>query len=93
MGVSKLNWPPKERTIGVPKGGWQKGTYLVNVSFQTGNPIHSAILHVRFLRNGQPINEVLWNPSWEGEHRIGDLHYLEVVSLDKKLSHHLAKDF
>lgn len=92
MGVSKLEMPPKERTIGTPKGGWQKGTYLVRVSFRTGNPIHGAILHVPFLRNGFPTNEVLLCPNWESEQRIGDLHYLEIVKLSKELSRHLGRE-
>lgn len=88
-----MRFPPEKRTIGKPEGGWQKGTYLVNVSFQTGNPVHPAVLHVKFLNKGQPINEVLWSPNWEQEYRIGDLHYLEVISRSKTLSVHLDSGF
>lgn len=91
MGLSKLRMPPEERTIGEPKEGWKPGTYLVNVSFQTGNPIHPVILCVKFMRNGLPVNECLWNPTWEREHRISDLHYLEVVSRSEEFSEHFGQ--
>lgn len=86
-----MRMPPEDRTIGAPKGGWIAGTYLVNVSFQTGNPIHPAILCVKFLREGQPVNESLWSPNWEREHRMGDLHYLEVVNRSEEFSAHFGK--
>ena len=86
MGLSKLRMPPEVRTIGKPEGGWKPGTYLVNVSFQTGNPIHPAILCVKFMRKGRPVNECLWNPTWEREHTMSDLHYLEVVSRSEEFS-------
>lgn len=90
MGLSKLIMPPEKRTIGKPKDGWQKGTYLVRVAFNSGNPIHNAILCVKFLRSGEPINESLWCPNWEREYWISDLHYLEIVRRSEELSEHLG---
>lgn len=88
-----MRMPPEKRTIGKPEGGWKPGTYMVNVSFQTGNPIHPAILYVKFMRKGYPINECLWNPTWEREHRISDVHYLEVVARSEEFSEHFNKGY
>lgn len=84
--MSKLKMPPEERTLDRPKGGWQKGVYLVKVSFQPGNPIHSALLYAPFVRQGHLKNETLFNHTWEREHRIRDLHYLEIVGYSEELS-------
>ena len=100
--MSKMRMPPEERTIGAPEGGWEKGVYLVEVSFRTGNPIHNAILSVPFLRDAcvgsstkpgrsVPINEELYCPNWEETNRISDLHYLKVLSRSEELSKHLLR--
>lgn len=88
--MGKLDLPPKERTIGEPVGGWERGTYLVRVAFKASNPIHNAILHAPFINDHDDIrNEIIWCPNWEREHRVRDLHYLEVVKRSDELSEFL----
>ena len=88
--MGKLRMPPKERTIGEPVGGWERGTYLVRVAFNKSNPIHNAVLHAPFINDHDDIrNEILWAPSWEREHRVRDVHYLEVVKRSDELSEFL----
>lgn len=95
----KTRMPPADRTIGSPKGGWEKGVYLVEVAFNSANPIHNAILTVNFLRDARvgsigkpgasiPINEELYSPFWEETCRISNLHYLKVLSISKELMGH-----
>lgn len=98
--MNPIRMPPKERTIIGPEGYWDKGVYLVEVAFNPSNPIHNAILTVRFLRDTRvgslgkpggnvPVNEVLQCPNWEYDHRIQDVHYLKVLKLSKELTEHL----
>lgn len=100
--MNKIRMPPEKRTIGAPEGGWEKGVYLVEVAFKTSNPIHNAILTVRFLRDARvgtlngpgdsvPTNEELYCPNWEETNRISDLHYLKVLSKSEELSKHLLR--
>lgn len=81
---------PKKERSGEPVGGWERGTYLVRVAFNKSNPIHNAVLHAPFINDHDDIrNEILWAPSWEREHRVRDVHYLEVVKRSDELSEFL----
>lgn len=84
----KLELPPKDRQIGEPEDGWKENAlYSVMVSFQPGNPIHPAILFTGYLNGGysdgktnQPGGyHALFNPSWDSNATLSDIHFLRVV--------------
>lgn len=75
--------PPKQRTIIRPRGGWKPHTlYLVQVSFNSKNPIHESYLFVGFLdRKGNPSGYTkVWNSGYETEVQgLEEIHYLKPV--------------
>ncbi len=68
--------------IMAPPEGWQEhAVYLVAVSWNPGNPVHRALLHIGFVDDdGSPGNysEVWANDYDEGVHVRG-AHYLRVI--------------
>ena len=82
MNASELRfYRDKGKLIVPPEGGWKERTlYAVEVSFNTGNPIHNAVFFSGFLRDGNPANyNQVWNPSYDEPYTIRRLHYLKVL--------------
>lgn len=66
-----------------PPEGWiEHGVYLVEVSFNSNNPIHQALFYTGFLRgNGEPANyNQLWNPTWDAPTSIDKMFYVKFVA-------------
>ena len=76
------------QTIIPPQDGWQERTlYLVDVSYNEGNPIHRALFYSGFLDRGWPngyngVSQVLPNTSdADFDYDIHEVYYLKVVSV------------
>ena len=74
---------PKKEIV-TPEGGWKEHTYyVVQVSYSSTNPVHTAILGVGFLQeNGYPGSDSeIWNNSYEGVKAFRSAWYVEVVKV------------
>ncbi len=73
---------PPEKCIIAPEGGWKDNTtYIVEVSFNSQNPVHLAMFFSGFLNDaGKPSSyNDLYNPVWCGTHSISDVYYMKVL--------------
>jgi len=73
-----------EKEIVTPEGGWKEHTYyVIQVSYSSNNPVHTAILGVGFLKeDGSPGNySEIWNNSYGGVKTFRSAWYIEVVKV------------
>lgn len=61
---------------------WEAGhVYIVDVSYRAGNPIHRAILHAGFVKEGKlGAYSQVWCNTYEEPHSVGCCRYLKVIS-------------
>lgn len=75
---------PKGQHIFPPEGGWKESTlYLVEVSFNKHNPIHTSTFFTGFLTyKGDPsgYNEV-HNPGMHESSQLSDVFYLRALKV------------
>lgn len=74
---------PRTQTIIPPEGGWKRRSwYLVEASFNSGNPIHRRLFYTGFL-NGEDSGPGGYNylPDQEDHLEISDVYYMKAVRL------------
>lgn len=78
-----MKMPPGKRTVIPPEGGWKRNSYyVVDVAWNSANPVHRAIFCCGLLNDrGEPgnYNQVFRSGYDKEDARFCFVHYMKVV--------------